>query len=268
MHRRCVYAGRRWALPLHRPAEMAFCWGMAPQCDAPDGVFTGRYHSIGLREDGTITCWGRNDDGPVRCTRRCVYAGRKWHLPLHRSGRFGWGQTARASAMHQTVCSRRSRLATYHSIGIKEDGTIACWGLNNYGQCDSPNGEFTPKSRLAIWHSDSDSKMAASHAGARTLGNAMHQTVCLRRSRGASTQSDFRENGTIECWGADIYGQSMHRRCVYAGRHRVPLLAGQREIPRDTRCMLHRTTVGMCDQTPCCNRGSWLTWTRGHIGSE
>ena len=29
-----------------------------------------------------------------------------------------------------------------HSIGLREDGTIACWGDNNAGQCDAPDGEF------------------------------------------------------------------------------------------------------------------------------
>ena len=31
----------------------------------------------------------------------------------------------------------------YHSIGLREDGTIACWGRNFEGQCDAPDGVFT-----------------------------------------------------------------------------------------------------------------------------
>ncbi|MEK7993664.1 MAG: RCC1 domain-containing protein, partial [Planctomycetota bacterium] len=31
-----------------------------------------------------------------------------------------------------------------HSLGLKQDGSIAAWGYNGYGQCTvpSPNGDF------------------------------------------------------------------------------------------------------------------------------
>ena len=94
------------------------CWGVNDfgQCDAPDGVFTqvagGLAHSLGLREDGTVVCWGQNN--------------------------------STANAMHQTVFfQRKSRARQFHSLGLQEDGTIARWGSNNYGQCDAPDGVFT-----------------------------------------------------------------------------------------------------------------------------
>ncbi len=32
----------------------------------------------------------------------------------------------------------------FHSLGLKADGSIVCWGRNNYGQCNipSPNQDF------------------------------------------------------------------------------------------------------------------------------
>ena len=69
--------------------------GATPPANAIHGVFThiagGGYHSIGLREDGTI------ESGAATTT---------------------------ANAMHQTVCSHRSRLAFTSPSDSGRDGTI------------------------------------------------------------------------------------------------------------------------------------------------
>ncbi len=52
-----------------------------------------------------------------------------------------------------------------HSCGIKTDGTVACWGNNDWGQSDAPEGTFT----------------AISAGNAHTCG--------------------IRSDGTIACWG-------------------------------------------------------------------
>ena len=67
-------------------------------------------HSCGVREDGTVVCWGLNHEGSLDAP----------------SGTFtsisvGWG----------------------HSCGIRGNGTVACWGNNEYGQLDAPEGRFT-----------------------------------------------------------------------------------------------------------------------------
>jgi len=48
------------------------CWGdnAYGQLDAPSGKFTevavGVFYSCGLRDDGTIQCWGRDDQGQLQ----------------------------------------------------------------------------------------------------------------------------------------------------------------------------------------------------------
>ena len=59
-----------------------------------------------------------------------------------------------------------------YSCGVRTDGTIECWGYNDYGQADAPEGAFS----------------AVSAGGSHTCG--------------------VRANGTIECWGNNHLGQS------------------------------------------------------------
>ena len=67
-------------------------------------------HTCAIKTDGTLACWGDNDDGqasPPTGTFIAVSAG------------------------------------DYHTCAIKTDGTLACWGWNEYGQATPPTGTFT-----------------------------------------------------------------------------------------------------------------------------
>src|SRR5204863_431680 len=59
-----------------------------------------------------------------------------------------------------------------HTCGLRPDGTIACWGRNDYGQASPPGGSFTAVS-AGQWH---------------TCG--------------------LHPDGTISCWGLNDYGQA------------------------------------------------------------
>jgi hypothetical protein len=74
----------------------------------PEMISGGEYHTCGLRTDGTLACWGRDDDGQST-------------PPTHAAGGF-----AQVSA------------GGFHICGLKTDGTLACWGRDNYGQSAPP----------------------------------------------------------------------------------------------------------------------------------
>jgi hypothetical protein len=59
-----------------------------------------------------------------------------------------------------------------HTCGIKSDGTLACWGYNDYGQSSPPAGTFTQVSAGEL----------------HTCG--------------------VKSDGTVTCWGDDSYEQS------------------------------------------------------------
>jgi len=61
----------------------------------------------------------------------------------------------------------------FHTCAVKTDGTVACWGRNDYGQATPPSGTFTQ----------------VSAGGLHTCG--------------------VRTDGTLSCWGWNIYGQTV-----------------------------------------------------------
>ena len=72
----------------------------------------GSAHSLALRTDGRIACWGHNDDGQAP--------------PAGVDGDF----VAIAAGYH-------------HSIALRRDGSIACWGYNANGEAP-PGGVAGP----------------------------------------------------------------------------------------------------------------------------
>ncbi len=58
-------------------------------------VSAGAHHTCGLKTDGTLACWGRND----------------------------YGQATPPAGTFSQVSA-----GGYHTCGLKTDGTLACWG--------------------------------------------------------------------------------------------------------------------------------------------
>ena len=40
---------------------------------------------------------------------------------------------------------KRISVGPYHTVALLADGSVACWGDNDYGQCDVPGGIGTPR---------------------------------------------------------------------------------------------------------------------------
>src|SRR5262245_11256567 len=100
--------------PITRPAP-----GRSPTPVTVTGITTaiaieaGIFHTGALLADGTLRCWGRNDEG-----------------------RLGNGTTADSST--PTTVSGISPAAAApgaeHACAVLRDGTVRCWGDNNWGQ--------------------------------------------------------------------------------------------------------------------------------------
>ena len=60
----------------------------------------------------------------------------------------------------------------YHGCAVGTDGTLACWGLNTYGQSTPPGGTFNQ------------------------VDGGQDHTCGLKT------------NGTLACWGSDFFGQA------------------------------------------------------------
>ena len=78
----------------------------------------GYIHSVALKEDGTLECWGDNkynQCNPFYKTFECVI---------------------------DVACGQ------YHSVALKSDGTLECWGSNTQNQCDPVYKTFTGVIRI------------------------------------------------------------------------------------------------------------------------
>jgi alpha-tubulin suppressor-like RCC1 family protein len=101
-------------------AQDVTAWGYAGygQLAVPAGlratqVSAGVFHTLALREDGTVAAWGSAGDGS---------GSGNFVIP---TGLAGVVQVAAGD---------------YHSLALREDGTVVAWGSNGFGQTTVPVG--------------------------------------------------------------------------------------------------------------------------------
>jgi hypothetical protein len=166
---------------------LAWGWNAYGQCNVPSpnsgfvAVSGGYYHSLGLKEDGSIVAWGQNDYGQCNVPSPnsgfvAIAGGWRHSLGLKEDGSIvAWGANGNGQC---NVPSPNSGFVAvegggWHSLGLKEDGSIVAWGWNDSGQCNvpSPNSGF----------------VAVAGGGTHSLG--------------------LKVDGSIVAWGYNYYGQ-------------------------------------------------------------
>ena len=102
-------------------------------------VATGYYHSIGLKEDGTVVATGGNEYGACNVSRWtdivAISAGGTYSVGLKADGTVvtaGWNY----GNVSQWADIIAVAAGSEHMLGLKADGTVLASGNNEYGQCD------------------------------------------------------------------------------------------------------------------------------------
>ena len=134
----------------------------------PDLIAAGEDHTCAIESDGSVRCWGEGDNG-----------------------RLGNGATANKNTPTATSSLGSGRTAIDitaggdHTCAVLDDGSVACWGLNNYGQLGdgTTTNRNTPTQTLSLGR-----PAVAVEAG-------MHVTCALL------------DNGSVSCWGRNHAGQ-------------------------------------------------------------
>jgi alpha-tubulin suppressor-like RCC1 family protein len=175
---------------------------------------TGAYHTCARLGNGTLQCWGRNDDGELgdgtfmtRSTPRPVdgltgvvaVSGGGGHTCAvlsdgtvrcwgdNTGGQLGNGTTVGSTtpvAVNGIAGAVNVSAGWRHTCALLADGTVRCWGQNQFGQL----GDGTTTNRTT------PVPVAVTGAAAITAGWWHHSCALLG-------------DGTVRCWGVNEWGQ-------------------------------------------------------------
>jgi hypothetical protein len=171
------------------------CWGDNKNF-VPDGTFSqlsvGGFHSCGIRDDSTLTCWAP-----------------RWK---------DYGQLTPPKDTFYQVS-----VGYYHTCGVTTDNGIKCWGkntANDYGQATPPDGTFSQVS-AGKWHScgiRTDNTVACwgsnTNPYAKKDGSERQATppsgtfLQVSAAMGGWHTCGVRTDNTVECWGSNNHGQA------------------------------------------------------------
>ena len=136
-------------------------------------ISAGSQHTCALLSDATIACWGANNDGQLGTG----ITSRDINVPVAVSEGSNAGHTV-----------TRITASGYHTCAVLSDGTVSCWGRNEYGQLGT--GDTT----------NSNTPLAVT-------GGALTGKTVTRVSAGREHTCALLANGTVACWGMSHTGR-------------------------------------------------------------
>lgn len=137
-------------------------------------------HTCARLDNGTVRCWGRNDHG---------------QLGYGHTRNIGDDEKPAAAGpvvLGNTPEVRAVSVGSRHSCALISDGTVRCWGDNDFGQLGYGHTEAIGDDADEVPHS----------AGAVDLGR---EAVAV--GAGAAHSCALLDNGGVRCWGRNDRGQ-------------------------------------------------------------
>ena len=144
--------------------SLSSCSTNLDEDDGIKAVAAGGYHTVALKNDGTLWSWGYNN-----CGQLGLSGGSNRNSPVQIGSGTDWSVVA---------------AGYYYTVAIKNNGTLWSWGHNNYGQLG--NGTVTDHLTPVQIGSDTDWSVVAAGGD---------HTVALEN------------NGTLWAWGCNSNGR-------------------------------------------------------------
>ena len=145
-------------------------------------VAAGTWHSLALKNDGTVVGWGRND----------------------------YGQASPPSGLGGIIAIAAG---DYHSMALRGDGTLVPWGRNNVGQLNVPAGltgvvaiSAAINHNLALKSDGTVVGWGKNDFGQATPPLGLSNVTAI--SAGGAHSLALKDDGTVVGWGLNDYGQA------------------------------------------------------------
>ena len=177
-----------------------------PAASSSVSVSAGYDHTCGVRSDGSVACWGSNEDGeatPPAGSFDSVSAGGAHTCGLRSDGSvacWGWdgyGQATPPAGSFDSVSAGGS-----HTCGVRSNGSAACWGYNEYGQATPPAGSFDSVSAGGGHTCGLRSDGSVACWGNNWIGEATPAAGSFDSvSAGGDHTCGVRSDGSVACWG-------------------------------------------------------------------
>jgi alpha-tubulin suppressor-like RCC1 family protein len=191
-------------------------------------ISAGGYNTCALKNDGKVMCWGYNVEGQLG--NPSVTVGSQANPTPTAVVDLGTG-------------TQRITTGFYHTCALKNEGTLLCWGSNQYGQLGNPavavGGQANPTPTAVI-----------------DLGTDTKQI-----SAGGYNTCALKNDGKVLCWGYNLYGQ-LGNPTVTIGSQANPTPTSVIDLGTDTK----QVTTGDFHTCVFKSNGKVLCWGYNQYG--
>jgi alpha-tubulin suppressor-like RCC1 family protein len=204
-------------------------------------------HGLTGSEPGLLGYWRLNEGAGGSATNLAVTTGSACDGvlsgPTWITGWGEWGQSTIPSGLSNVVAISAGN---YHSVALKADGTVVCWGQNDQGQCNVPGGLNDVRTviagayhNLAIKANGTIVSWGAAGSGQRIIPNILGWQRAISWAENAGEQYvSLTTNGTTCEWGYSYphvpLGTSNLESVVFNGGSRTLAIRADGTLWRDS----------------------------------
>jgi hypothetical protein len=180
-------------------------------------IAAGDFHSLALKQDGTVVGWGRNWlDAPADLTNvTAIAAGVAHSLALKNDGTVvAWGANFYGQSTVPPGLTGVIAIASgnEHSLALKNDGTVIGWGSNFSGQSTVPPGLTDVVAisagnfqSLALKRDGTVVGWGNNQSGQRNIPAGLSEVVAI--AAGGEHNLALKRDGTLVAWGSNSRGE-------------------------------------------------------------